>query len=87
MKALESGATEFLYLPFNKYEFIMRVKNLLELRKYQRRVENRAILLANEAEEATKSIIEREKETLEVLVETAKKKDLGIQGKSCSKSS
>lgn len=75
MKALESGATEFLYLPFNKYEFIMRVKNLLELRKYQRRVENRANVLANEVKEATKSIIEREKETLEVLVETAKKKD------------
>ena len=75
LKALESGATEFLYLPFNKYEFIMRVKNLLELRKYQRRVENRANVLANEVKEATKSIIEREKETLEVLVETAKKKD------------
>lgn len=75
LKALESGATEFLYLPFNKYEFIMRVKNLLELRKYQRIVENRANLLANEVKEVTKSIIEREKETLEVLVETAKKKD------------
>ena len=66
LKALESGATEFLYLPFNKYEFIMRVRNLLELRKYQRRVENKAMVLAHEIKEATKSITEREKETLEV---------------------
>ena len=86
LKALESGATEFLYLPFNKYEFIMRVKNLLELIKYQRRVENRAIVLARGIKEATKSIIEREKETLEVLVETAKKKGFRYW-KSCSKSS
>lgn len=75
LKALESEATEFLYLPFNKYEFIMRVRNLLELRKYQRRVENKAMVLAHEIKEATKSITEREKETLEVLVETAKKRD------------
>lgn len=75
LKALESGATEFLYLPFNRYEFMMRVKNLLELIKYQRKVENKALVLAREIKEATKSIIEREKETLEVLVETAKKKD------------
>ncbi|MDC0803579.1 response regulator [Clostridium paraputrificum] len=75
LKALESGATEFLYLPFNKYEFIMRIKNLLELIKYQRRVENKASILARGIKEATASIMEREKETLEVLVETAKKKD------------
>ena len=75
LQALESSAKEFLHLRFNKYEFIMRIKNLLELIKYQRRVENKASILARGIKEATASIMEREKETLEVLVETAKKKD------------
>lgn len=75
MRALELGATEYLCAPVDRAEFIVRVKNLLELIKYQKLVENKVMLLNSEVEKAVKTIEKRERETLEVLVRTAKKKD------------
>lgn len=75
IKALEAGATEFLPSPLDRLEFRIRVRNLLELRKYQNLVEDKVELLKSEIEKATKTILKREKETLDVLVETARKND------------
>ena len=75
MEALEAGATEFLVSPVHKLEFITRIKNLIDLRRYQKLVENKVLLLESEIEKATETILKREKETLMVLVNTAKKKD------------
>ncbi len=68
IQALESGATDFLTKPVDFLEFQVRVKNLLKLK-------DKALLLQDEVREATKTIIQREQETLAVLGKAAEYKD------------
>jgi len=73
--ALEAGATEFLNKPLKLYEFQVRVKNLLSLRRNQILLKDRAALLQTEVEEATKLIVNREIETLSILGRASEFKD------------
>lgn len=75
VRALESGATEFLNKPLKLYEFQVRVKNLLNLRKNQMLLKDRAAHLQKEVERATKKILERELEALNLLGRVSEYKD------------
>lgn len=75
IEALEAGVTDFLIKPINSVEFIARSRNLLEMRKFQKIVENKALLLEEEVNKATQKIVEREQETLMVLGKISELKD------------
>jgi len=75
LRALEAGATEFLNKPLKLYEFQVRVRNLLTLRKNQLLSKDRAALLQIEVEEATLEIMKRERETLSILGRASEFKD------------
>ncbi len=75
LAAIENGATEFLNKPLNKTEFRARMKNLMELRKAQLLLKDRALHLEEEVEKATAKIKDREYETLQVLGNAAEYKD------------
>lgn len=64
LRALESGARDFLTKPVDKAELITRVNNLLALRDQSRQLSNRALLLASEVRKATTEIRSREKEVV-----------------------
>ncbi|PLX69928.1 MAG: two-component system response regulator [Denitrovibrio sp.] len=74
-KALEAGATEFLNKPLKLYEFQVRVKNILALRRHQVLLKDRAAHLQNEVEKATNQIVDREIETLSILGKASEYKD------------
>jgi len=67
-EAILSGATDFIYKPFNSVMFQARISNLLILRKIQNS-------LKEEVKKAVFTIEEREKETLFLLAKTAEYKD------------
>ena len=75
LNALKAGATEFLVKPIDAPDFVARVKNLVALRKAQLLLKDKARLLEDEVEKATKSIVEREYETLSVLGRAAEHRD------------
>lgn len=75
MEALEAGVTDFLSKPIHTAMFKARLTNLLQLKKAQKILESRALLLEEEVKKATTSLISREHETLQVLGKTAEYKD------------
>lgn len=75
LKALESGATDFLSKPLNLPEFSARVQNLKQLRKSQLLYKDWASVLQAEVHKATEEIAQREHETLKVLGSAAEFKD------------
>ncbi|MBN2402707.1 MAG: response regulator, partial [Spirochaetes bacterium] len=75
LDAIEAGATEFLTKPLNGSEFIARITNLANLRKYQILLKDKALLLEDEVKKATQNLIKREFETLIVLGNAAEHKD------------
>jgi putative two-component system response regulator len=64
MAAIRAGATEFLAKPTDPEEMRLRVGNLLELRRAQRALRDRAYHLTLEVEAATRRITEREEELI-----------------------
>lgn len=73
--ALQLGATDFLNKPVDEIEFITRVRNLLTLSRHQKAVANRAEWLADEVSKATRSVIERERESILFLCRAAEHRD------------
>lgn len=76
LMAIQAGATEFLAKPINPPEFAARTKNLIELRKIQLMLMDRAKLLEEEVRKATENIVQREIETLTVMGKAAEFRDL-----------
>ena len=74
--ALEAGVTDFLIKPINSTEFIARTRNLLEMRKFQKIIQDKALLLQEEVNKATQKILEREEETIMVLGKISELKDI-----------
>lgn len=75
MQALDAGATDFLSKPIHTSMFKARLSNLLLLKKAQRILEDKTLLLEEEVKKATISLISREHETLQILGKTAEYKD------------
>ncbi len=75
MEALEVGVTDFLSKPIHTSMFKARLTNLLHLKKAQLILQDRALLLEEEVNKATASLVAREHETLQILGKTAEFKD------------
>ena len=73
--ALSAGATDFLTKPLDPAEFLARTNNLLQIKKYQNLVENRALLLESEVRAAVRDIQEREYEALILLGRASEMRD------------
>ncbi|HVM46909.1 MAG TPA: ATP-binding protein [Candidatus Acidoferrum sp.] len=69
LKALEAGASDFLAKPFSTTELHVRIRNLVESHRYQRKVSRQNLVL--------ESTIEQLKETETQLVQTEKLASLG----------
>src|SRR5262249_31539113 len=59
LRALESGATDFLHSPVDPHEFVTRARNLLRLRKQQLLLETRLQYSERSREEALRDSRER----------------------------
>lgn len=75
IEALEAGATEFLNKPLNPPEFKARLTNLVNLRRAQLLLKDKAMLLEEEVKKAVRLVEVREKETLNVLGRASDYKD------------
>jgi putative two-component system response regulator len=73
--ALEAGATEFLNKPLNPAEFKARLTNLMNLRRAQLLLKDKALLLEDEVRKAVRMVEMREFEALLVLGKAAEYKD------------
>lgn len=73
--ALEAGANDFLTKPIDKAEFMARTRNMLSLRRSQRKLEDRAAWLDAEVKKATAEILSRERETIVRLSKAADSRD------------
>lgn len=74
-QALEAGANDFLTKPIDKTEFIARSRNMLSLRRAQRKLADHAAWLEAEVKKATAEILMRERETLVRLFKAADSRD------------
>ncbi|OGT15868.1 MAG: two-component system response regulator [Gallionellales bacterium RIFOXYB12_FULL_54_9] len=74
-QALEAGANDFLTKPIDKAEFMARSRNMLSLRRSQRKLADHAAWLAEEVKKATAEILARERETIIRLSKAADSRD------------
>ncbi len=74
-QALDAGANDFLTKPIDKTEFMARSRNMLSLRRAQRRLEDHAASLAEDVRLATAEILARERETVIRLSRAADSRD------------
>lgn len=75
IKALELGANDFLNKPINSGSFRARIINMLKLKKSRLLLRDKALLLQEEVDKATKMLQESEHETLQLLGKTAEFRD------------
>ena len=74
-QALEAGANDFLVKPIDKTEFLARSRNMLALRRSQRRLSDHAAWLEDEVSKATADILAREREMIFRLCKAAESRD------------
>jgi putative two-component system response regulator len=76
MRALKSGARDFLTKPFDLEELEARVRNLLELRLYHRSLQDQNTLLEERVRERTRKLTETRLEIVRRLARAAEFRDL-----------
>ena len=74
-RALEIGATDFIGKPVDSNEMKLRLRNLLQLRRAQNLLRDRAAHLAEEVRVATEAIVLREREIIMRLARAAEFRD------------
>jgi len=74
-QALQNGVTDFLNKPLDSIEFLARARNMLALRASAKKLVDHAAWLAGEVHAATRTILERERETIFCLVRAAEHRD------------
>ncbi|MDX8384807.1 MAG: response regulator [Ghiorsea sp.] len=74
-QALEEGANDFLTKPINRIEFLARTRNMMALRKSQKKLESKADWLASEVKKATIELVRREREAIVLLSRAAEFRD------------
>jgi putative two-component system response regulator len=73
--ALDLGANDFLAKPVDEFEFLVRARNMLALRRSQKERANHAAWLEAEVQKATETILQQEQETVMRLWKAAECKD------------
>lgn len=74
-RALETGANDFLQKPIDIVECSARFRNMLDLSRSRRQLENRAQSLAEEVRKGTAEVVARERETIMRLARAAEYRD------------
>lgn len=72
---LEAGATDFIVKPIDPYECRARCRNLLDLSKHRKIVDQRTVSLERAIAEATSKVLDREYETLFRLAKAGEYRD------------
>ena len=74
-QALQLGGSDFLTKPIDKHEFMARIRNMCELRRGQKRMNDQVNWLNEEVAKATAAILDRERETIVRLSKAAEFRD------------
>jgi putative two-component system response regulator len=75
MRALQSGATDFLYKPFEDIEIMVRIRNMIEMRILTSVVENQNKILEIKVQERTKELRETQLDIIRRLAQAAEFRD------------
>jgi putative two-component system response regulator len=78
-RALSQGARDFLVKPFDQTELLLRVRNLLQVRQLQTRLEARAVTLQREVADRTSDLEQARLEMLDRLALAAEYRDDATQ--------
>lgn len=73
LRALESGATDFLRSPVDHYEFITRARNLLKMHRQQKQIKGRAYALEQQlriSERSQEELVRSSREALAQVIDT-----------------
>ncbi|WP_083699714.1 HD domain-containing phosphohydrolase [Acidihalobacter ferrooxydans] len=70
-RALEAGASDFLYRPIDRHECMARARNLMALGRQQRLARQRARWLEERVAEETRALLERERDLIARLARIA----------------
>lgn len=75
LKALQSGATDFLSKPYENIEMLFRIHNMIEMRILHMVVENQNKLLETKVQERTKELRDTQLEVIRRLAQAAEFRD------------
>ena len=75
LRALASGATDFLAKPFDATEVMLRIRNLLETRSLYRQLRNQNTALESRIRERTRDLEDAQREILERLADAGEFRD------------
>lgn len=75
LRALRSGATDFLNKPYENMEIIFRIRNMIEMRSLHMQVKNQNTILENLVQERTKELRESQLDIIRRLAQAAEFRD------------
>lgn len=75
LRALQSGATDFLNKPYENMEMIFRVRNMIEMRKLHMEVQNQNKILESKVQDRTKELRDTQLDIIRRLAQAAEFRD------------
>ncbi len=76
LKALQSGATDFIQMPYESLEIVMRIKNMIETAILHKQVQNQNKILETKVQERTKELRDTRLDIIQRLAHAAECRDL-----------